>query len=94
MMLRSTVVSVLGEVPHRTRDRRTQTGGTERGTKNLKPAARPCDEKRRFESELKWLVEAIATGSGSRAIMAAITERAKRLQEITNQVMVSKLMER
>jgi hypothetical protein len=44
------------------------------------------DEKHRIESELKRLVDMIASGNASATVMAAITEREARLREITNQV--------
>ena len=44
------------------------------------------DEKQRIELELKRLVQMIAVGNGSPAIMAAITEREARVREIVNQL--------
>jgi site-specific DNA recombinase len=48
------------------------------GLRNLK------EEKQRIEGELRNLVESIAVGNGSPAIMAAITERENRIRAITN----------
>ena len=45
------------------------------------------EEKQRIEMELRNLVEAIAAGNGSPAIMAAITERENRMRAITNQLL-------
>jgi site-specific DNA recombinase len=47
------------------------------------------EEKKRIEVELKRLVDAIAAGNGSAAVMAAINDREGRLREITNQVVES-----
>ena len=44
------------------------------------------EEKQRIDGELRNLVEAIAAGNGSPAIMAAITERENRIRAITNQL--------
>jgi hypothetical protein len=45
-----------------------------------------AEEKRRIEAELKRLVEMIAVGHGSTAIMAGITELEARRKEILNQL--------
>jgi len=45
------------------------------------------EEKQRIEGELRNLVEAIAVGNGSPAIMVAITERENRIRAITNQLL-------
>ena len=44
------------------------------------------EEKQRIEAELKNLVEAIAVGNGSPAVMAAITEREDGIRAITNRL--------
>lgn len=44
------------------------------------------DEKHKIEAELNRLVEVIASGSASPAVMAAINQREARIREITNRV--------
>ena len=44
------------------------------------------EEKRRIEFEVKRLVESIAVGNGSSAVMAAIVEREARIRAITDKL--------
>src|SRR5712675_3199291 len=44
------------------------------------------DERRRIEGELRRLVESIAVGNGSLAIMGAINDREARLRTITDKL--------
>jgi hypothetical protein len=69
----------IGEAPGLQEELRQRHEAFESGLKALR------DDKQRIEVEAKRLVEMIAVGNGSPAVMAAITERETRLREITNQ---------
>ncbi len=73
----------IGEAPGLQEELRQRHEAFESGLKALR------DDKQRIEVEAKRLVEMIAVGNGSPAVMAAITEREARLREITNQVIES-----
>jgi hypothetical protein len=44
------------------------------------------EEKRRIQSEIANLVEAIASGKGSPSVMAAIADREEKIREITDRL--------
>jgi hypothetical protein len=44
------------------------------------------EEKRRIQSEIANMVEAIASGKGSPSVMAAITDREEKIREITDRL--------